>query len=509
MNETHATTGLVTPDVLPRRDWLIVLGMLVGVVIFYRGSYQLPVSAVGLALFSVLALWRPHLALLFVPLTVPLFFMPKGLWDARFGIRDAGIRVPLHEVLLLVTVGAAGVRWLIRRVSSFPHILASSPLRLSSAHLLASLRSHLPVLLFLLAGTLGVLVAPPEGRGAALREWRWLIVEPLIFSCLVRRASAALRVLLVAALVLGGALVGAVGLLQFVGLNLAPLIGDKVGFSDDRVLVEGVRRVSSVYGHPNNLGLYMGRVWPLAGALALAAAAGYRGAAAGSAGRRGAVGPLLFYGVCSVVCLGGLLVSFSKGALVGAVAAGVVLAVSFARPGAAGVGWLRGRGVLVAAGVVLAGVALVALAGLLGVERLNVLGESSMVRVKTWRSALLMVRDHPLVGIGLDQFVRVYPQYIDASLRGSSERFASHPHNVLLDVWLRMGLAGVAAFAWLIVRLFRGLVAGGDGGAGALRVGVAAALVAALVHGLVDNFYFVPDLAFFWWLAVGVMGGDG
>ncbi len=286
MSETHATTGLFTPDVLPRRDWLIVLGMLAGVVIFYRGSYQLPISAVGLALFGVLALWRPHLALLFVPLTVPLFFMPKGLWDARFGIRDAGIRVPLHEVVLLVTVGAAGVRWLIRRVSS--------PLRPSSAHLLASLRSHLPVLLFLLAGTLGVLVAPSEGRGAALREWRWLIVEPLVFYWLVRRASDTQRVLLVAALVPGGALVGAVGLLQFVGLNLAPLIGDKVGFSDDRLLVEGVRRVSSVYGHPNNLGLYMGRVWPLAGALALAAASVYREAAAGSAGRWGAVGPLRF-----------------------------------------------------------------------------------------------------------------------------------------------------------------------------------------------------------------------
>ena len=59
------------------------------------------------------------------------------------------------------------------------------------------------------------------------------------------------------ALVLGGALVGLIGMLQFLGLNLVPLLGVKEVVGDDRILVEGVSRVSSVYGHPNNLGLFM------------------------------------------------------------------------------------------------------------------------------------------------------------------------------------------------------------------------------------------------------------
>src|SRR5262245_16690935 len=78
------------------------------------------------------------------------------------------------------------------------------------------------------------------------------------------------------AFVLGGALVGLMGLLQYIGLDLVPYLGTKQCFAPDggicsNVVADGgVRRVLSVYGHPNNLGLYLGRVWPLAAALAMA-----------------------------------------------------------------------------------------------------------------------------------------------------------------------------------------------------------------------------------------------
>jgi hypothetical protein len=512
--------------------------MVVGLLIFYRASYQLPLSAVGLALFGTLALLRPDLALLYVPLTVVLFFMPKGIWDERFGIRPEGVRLPLHEVVLLVTGGAWVVRILL---SLFRRLAFSSPRRSvapSPRFLVASsqrfLRSHLPVLLFLLAGTLGVLIVPPDGRGEALREWRWLIIEPLIFYGLLRwfqqpPASGAARATsgnappqtsnplltltfaprgprfaacVLSAFVVGGAFVGLVGVLQFAGLNLAPLIGDKVGFSDDRIFVEGVRRVSSVYGHPNNLGLAMGRVWPLAAALALAAW--------GREYRSRQWGLALFYAVCGVLAVGGLLVSFSKGALPAAVAAAVVLVVlhrqSMQRGGntnarLAGIPWwvwlLAGGG---------AGVLLLVGAALLGIERFNPFGETSLVRLKTWHSALLMVRNHPLLGIGLDQFLALYPRYIDPSLASTSEQFTSHPHNLLLDVWLRMGVVGVVAFGWLLVAFYRRVVACAAGGGqwGEVCTGLAAAMAAALLHGLVDQFYFAPDVAIFFWLTIGV-----
>ena len=38
-----------------------------------------------------------------------------------------------------------------------------------------------------------------------------------------------------------------------------------------------------------------------------------------------------------------------------------------------------------------------------------------------------------------------------------------------------------------------------------VALGALAAITAALVHGLVDNFYFVPDLALTFWLLVALV----
>jgi O-antigen ligase len=126
-----------------------------------------------------------------------------------------------------------------------------------------------------------------------------------------------------------------------------------------------------------------------------------------------------------------------------------------------------------------------------------------------------MLRDHPL-GVGLDQFGRLYPQYIDPSLAGTNEINTAHPHNLILDIALRMGPLGLLAFGWLLVRFFRHTVQTPRRGvstwmrgqtphrgvAPPIAVGLAAAMVAALVHGMVDAFYFWPDLAFAFWLFI-------
>jgi O-antigen ligase len=107
-----------------------------------------------------------------------------------------------------------------------------------------------------------------------------------------------------------------------------------------------------------------------------------------------------------------------------------------------------------------------------------------------------MLRDHPL-GIGLDQFGRLYPQYIDPSLAGTNEINTAHPHNLILDIALRMGPLGIVALCWLLVAFYRRAAAMASP---QLRAGLLAAMTAALVHGLVDSFYFWPDLAFAFWL---------
>ncbi len=457
-----------------RSDTLTLIAMGLGLIIAYRASAQLPITALGLAIFMPLALWRPDLALAYVPLTVTLYFMPKGLFDARFGIRDSGIYLPLHEVVLLITLAGASVRWVREMWGERKDLFSLAPLGL-----------------FFLAGLWGFAIA--GDKGSALRELRWLIIEPLIFFGLLifyaRRRGSGYTTLIVGFWLAGGAISGLVGVLQFLGLNLAPLIGAKVGFSSDMIPVDGVLRVTGIYGHPNNLGLAMGRFWPLAAALAHVA---FWDGPGGMARIRRSWPTLLV----TLLCLGGLLVSFSRGAYLGAAAGAATLALLLVPSRL-----LPPRRILLpllALGglAVLGGLALLSM----NVQRFNLLGASSGIRVQTWASALAMLRDHPL-GIGLDQFGRLYPQYIDPALVGTNEIHTAHPHNLLLDITLRMGPLGLLAFVWLLVIFYRRVI---QHMGTPLRIGAAAAMTAALVHGLVDSFYFWPDLAFAFWLMLAL-----
>jgi O-antigen ligase len=136
-------------------------------------------------------------------------------------------------------------------------------------------------------------------------------------------------------------------------------------------------------------------------------------------------------------------------------------------------------------------------------------GEST--RFMIWRSSLRMARDHPLFGVGLDQFLYQYQlRYVEPA--GWPERYTSHPHNLLLDLWLRLGILGVVVFAWLIAataRLFQAARRRARPERRGILVGAAAALVAGLVHGLVDNAFFVPDLAVMTWFFIALLAAAG
>ncbi len=61
------------------------------------------------------------------------------------------------------------------------------------------------------------------------------------------------------------------------------------------------------------------------------------------------------------------------------------------------------------------------------------------------------LRDHPLLGTGLETFKYYYPQY-----KSMPElRSAPYVHNELLNIWSDLGLLGVLAFVWLLVLFYR------------------------------------------------------
>jgi O-antigen ligase len=255
-------------------------------------------------------------------------------------------------------------------------------------------------------------------------------------------------------------------------------------FTADVITAEGVRRIRGVYGSPNNLGLFLGRIVPLTVAFTFFG---------GSRRRRWG------YLWASVPILLSLYLTHSRGAWL----LGVPAALLF-------MGLMRGRRALLAAvtAVVVGFLALLPVARLERITSLFDLAEgTTFLRLKLWEATLAMIRDHPLFGVGLDNFLYQYPRYMLPE--AWQEPDLSHPHNIVLDWWTRLGVMGVAALIWLQVsffhlglRLYRSLE---EGDLRALVLGLMASMVAFLAHGLIDNSYFLVDLAFVFFVTLGIV----
>jgi O-antigen ligase len=105
-----------------------------------------------------------------------------------------------------------------------------------------------------------------------------------------------------------------------------------------------------------------------------------------------------------------------------------------------------------------------------------------------WSSAARLVLAHPLLGVGPDNFRLLYGPY--AGLRNADRR--THSNNMYLEMLVGAGLLGAIAFGWLVWRIAR-LVAAGVRIATiddrmTASIGVAAAVGAIGLHGLLDSF---------------------
>jgi O-antigen ligase len=273
-------------------------------------------------------------------------------------------------------------------------------------------------------------------------------------------------------LVLGAGLVAAVGLYG--------LLTGQVG------LIEGVPRLKAIYGSPNNLALYLGRVVPLL------VAVGFAGV-----GRR----RWLYAAVLPVVGAAAIL-TFSRGLLVLSLPAGLlVLALAEKR--------LR-RPI-----PVLLVVAALAVLPFLSTPRLTGLFDwdsgTTFLRLQLWQSAWRMFLDHPWLGVGPDNFLYAYrSRYVLPT--AWQELNLSHPHNLFLDLLTRVGLLGAVPGLWMLaLALQRGWMLRHrcTDAERPLFLGLYAGLVAGLAHGLIDNSLFLPDLAVLTLLVVGVTQREG
>jgi putative inorganic carbon (HCO3(-)) transporter len=471
---------------LPESVWI---GLLIGAFALYYVAPWLPLSLLTLALCAVLCYIQLPLATSLVPLAMPFFMLPKHLGHLEFSLGETAI--VLCCVAYVVGRTLQRRRWGTGLDSMVRRYVPASPLERAVA-------------LFFVAATVATLTA--HFRHVGLREYRLVILEPMAYYvlalALLRDTRAMARA--VWAVAGGGVLVAVLGLGQY-ALRPDTLTGAYwVGHT-----VHPLHLITSVYGSPNNLGLLLDRAIPIAIVLGLAVLA--------TAQSRHAALPAYLIWLAIVPMAAALLLSESRGGLITATAVSMAAALLW-----------RGRR---QPRLELAGVGLVVLGAAAVLWKLRH-GLSAITRVHVWLSALAMIRDHPLLGVGPDNFLYYYvnpraidphnpaagncpalprvlpaPHYLD--LRDAwQEPCLSHPHNVVLDTWLSTGLLGLVALALVLVGFamlaYRNLRIFGAGWSRAVQVACCAIVLATLVHGLVDNSIFVPDLAVAFWLALAL-----
>lgn len=425
------------------------------------------ITLLALLILFLLFFHRPAHGLLLTILWAPLYLFPIQLYHFAF---------PMAELMILLT----GLAWALRQALQWARRQRDTgragPFNVNLQGLNAL---DLLLLAWLALGVLACIRSPE--RAPAVTELRVLFVEPALFYLIFRREARdlATRVLLTDALIATGTLVALIGLWLF-------LSGEGVITAEG-----GVRRLVSVYGSPNNAALFLERCLPFALAWALPGSQGLRRVLALLAG---------------VIILLALLLTQSAGALL----LGLPLSL-------AALLLLRRRRQALAPLLGLAAAGLAALALLTAssprfARLLDFTSGTLRIRLQLWQSTLAMLRDDPVAGLGLDQFLYAYRD-IWILPDAWREPNLSHPHNILFDFWIRLGIAGplllialMAAFWRKALRAYRSARRHAER---VLLLGAMASMVSLVAHGLVDNSVYVNDLVYVFVLLCGLASCAG
>ncbi|MGZ6384547.1 MAG: O-antigen ligase family protein [Ktedonobacteraceae bacterium] len=454
------------------------------------------ISLPFLLIFAALCWYRLPFAIALTPLSLPYYLQQKTV--------ISHYSFSITELALMTCLVVAVSQFLLHR-ANWSYYLSWRDLRDRLGPF------ALPIAIFVLAAGVSVMVA--VSHRIALRAFREEVFEPILYVflamfCLRTRQDVA-RLLL--AMLLSGMVVALIGMAQY------------FLFRNQLVLeLDGIRRVHAMYGSANSIGLFFDYVLPIGLALLLVRAWTTTNLWKSK---------WVLLGT-TVICLSMVLVLYlsqSRGAWVAiGVAFVFILALS-----------IRNRKGLLAScliGIFIFGaIVLVFHRPILnffiaGHQDINGISTVSK-RLILWLSALRMIRDHFWFGVGMENWLCYYSPntvcanpaivhyywilqspFTGASTGLQGEATLSHPHNILLHVWVSMGLFGLLAFLavltlffWLFGRILIFLHKKGTGRDATLwwmTIGVGAGMFAGVIQGQVDSSFLAQDLSFCFWMLV-------
>lgn len=459
---------------------------------FWAPLYVLGLIALA-ALFG-LVLLRLDLGLMLLAFFVPFYLLPQRLFARSFSM------VELLTVMCFVS-------WLWQMLRGW--FKAGKPIQLRATVKQFSLLDW-SVLLLVIASVLSASQA--DFQVEAFRELRTVIVESAAVYLMLRAGPPHLPSSWRAQMrwrVLDGFVAGATGV---------ALIGLVNYVRGDRFAAEfGLPRIKSVFGSANNDALLFERVLPLLVAVFVWMLANARSMIRVGQRQKPSEGfkrfsstfaipaRFLLYSAAVLPVFVALLLTQSRGALLFGLPALFITVL-----------WLNGRR---SRGVALVGLGLIGL-GLVALftgaalplvqgtrlaNAFDLQRGTGFFRLNLWVSAWRMWLDHFWLGVGPDNFLYAYRSFYILPVAWKEPNL-SHPHNVLFEFATRLGLPGVIAGAGLITGFIRNIALGlhRKDEWRPVYIGAAGMLAAMLAHGLVDQSFFLIELAFPFMVLAGV-----
>jgi O-antigen ligase len=281
----------------------------------------------------------------------------------------------------------------------------------------------------------------------------------------------------------GGVAVALIGLAEASGL---PPILDWLGaLHAGSVPIGDVPRITSALSHPNLAAIVLELTLPLLTAWAWTASPSWR----------------IPVGFGALACLIALVLTFSRAGIVAALVSLCTMA---------GLAVVRGerRAPIALALAALAVPVVLVLASMTDAglhRRLTAdLDESSWAnpsRLEFWSAASQMLSDHPLLGVGPDNYRWQFATYSGLP----ANNLGIHAHDQYLEALADTGILGLLALGWLLVSLVRVAAIGVQQHAEwPWRAALLASLSAWLLHAVLDDFerFWPASVAF--WLIVGL-----
>jgi len=319
-----------------------------------------------------------------------------------------------------------------------------------------------PMGLFLLAATINIFISPD--KLASLGIWKAYFIEPILFFLILTTTLKSKKdwVYVLNALILSGLAIALFAIVQkFTGLVIPDAWQEE-------------RRVTSIFGYPNAVGLYLAPIMIICFGFIIKAIQSKK------------ILPIIFYLLSFLIFSLAVFWSKTEAAWI-AILAAIFIFCLFKKN-------LR----YLAIGLLILLILIIALVPALrepALEKILLQDWSGQVRLTTWGESWNMLKANPIFGAGLSG----YPLAMTAFHKADYLEIFQYPHNFILNFWAEIGLLGLAAWLWLMAK------AGITGLKNIKKQFFLSALLISflaviLIHGLVDVPYFKNDLSMMFWI---------